>query len=208
MSSQKTNNGGEGPGKDDKVAEYKNVRRESRLKLYPILTDLYEQFLYLKAHEQEQDKFVGRCIREGMTIEAGTDLAVILVRLSLNPSREETSIYASALHEADLQGVRAEHLEKTLRKNGIRTMARRFVDRGKEPSGKTIILDCSDSLWKKWQHESRLLVRFGVKRLENGRGEVTKISGPKRRPTELAPVTPTPRLGHAPATAAVEDVEA
>jgi hypothetical protein len=73
MSSQKTNNGSEGPGMDDKVAEYKNVRRESRLKLYPILADLYQQFLYLKAHEQEQDKFVGRCIREGMTIEAGTD---------------------------------------------------------------------------------------------------------------------------------------
>jgi hypothetical protein len=56
---------------DDRIAEHKNARRESRLKLYPILTEFYEQFLYLKAHEEEQDKFLGRCIREGVTIEAG-----------------------------------------------------------------------------------------------------------------------------------------
>jgi hypothetical protein len=93
MSLRNTDNGSEGSGKDDRVAEYKNA-----------LTVLYEQFLHLKAHEEEQDKFVGRCIREGMTIEAGTDLAVILVRFSLNPSREETSRYVSALREADLQG--------------------------------------------------------------------------------------------------------
>src|SRR6266446_1587270 len=154
MSLRNTNNGSEGSGKDDRVAEYKNARRESRLKLYPVLTDLYEQFLYLKAHEEEQDKFVGKCIREGMTIEAGTHLAVILVRLSMNPSRQETSRYASALREADLQGVRAEQLAKTLRKQGVKAMARKFADRRKEPSGKTIVLDCSDSLWKKWQHES------------------------------------------------------
>ena len=137
-------------------------------------------------------------------VSSYTPFAVILVRLSLNPSREETSRYASALHEADLQSVRAEQLEKTLRKNGIRAMARKFADRRKEPSGRTIILDCSNSLWKKWQHESRPLLRLEVKRPENGRGEVTKISGPKRRPTELAPVTPTPRLDHGPGAAAVK----
>ena len=71
MSSQNTNNGSKGPGMDDRIAEYKYARRESRLKLYPILTEFYEQFLYLKAHEEEQDKFLGRCIREGVTIEAG-----------------------------------------------------------------------------------------------------------------------------------------
>jgi hypothetical protein len=136
------------------VFEYKTSRKASNRILYIVLSSIYDEFLFLDANPDEQDRFWADCLRENITIKAGTDLSVILIRFHLNPSKETRSRYALVLREAAFRRIRAGELATTLRKKGssIKAMARAFTDRRKESSEKpaiterTIKLACSGKL--------------------------------------------------------------
>ena len=114
------------------AAEYKNARSESNAKLRTVLGDLYDEFIYLSAHQQEQDDFLRECAREGVWMGVRTDLSVVLVRFHLGRSKAATTNrYASVLREAALQGIAPGDLAKTLGENrgGVKAMARQFAKR-------------------------------------------------------------------------------
>lgn len=176
----------------NEVSEYKDAKRSSFKKLYAVIGSIYDKFLFLYTQPDEQDLFLVECIRKNITIKAGTDLSVILIRFHLNPSKETRSRYAHVLREAAFRRIRAGELATTLRKKGssIKAMARAFTDRRKESSEKpaiterTIKLACSGKLWKKWQEDSKPVLRLTVERQENGKVQLTKITAPKQRDDE------------------------
>jgi hypothetical protein len=174
---------------ENDVSEYGLKKRASNKKLYGALGGIYDKFLFLDKHRDEQDLFPIECIRKDIKIKAGTDLSVVLIRFHLSPSKEATSRYAHVLREAAFQGIGAGELATTLRKKGssIKAMAKQFTDRRKELSQKpattqkTIKLPCSDRLWEQWNDDSRPVLRLTVKRQANGDRIATKISAPKQR---------------------------
>jgi len=177
---------------ENDVSEYRRKKRASNKKLYGVLGGIYDKFLFLDKHRDEQNLFLVECIREHIKIKAGTDLSVVLIRFHLSPSKEATSRYAHVLREAAFQGIGAGELATTLRKKGssIKAMARQFTDRRNAESEKaatahkTIKLPCSNRLWEQWNGDSRPVLRLTVKRQANGDRKATKISGPKQRTNE------------------------
>ena len=79
---------------ENDVSEYRRKKRASNNKLYGVLGGIYDKFLFLGKHRDEQNLFLVECIREDIKIKAGTDLSVVLIRFHLSPSKEATSRYA------------------------------------------------------------------------------------------------------------------
>lgn len=117
-----------------KSKEFQRVRKLRNEKFRAVFDVIYDQFLYLNDHQDEQDRFVADCIGKNMKIRANADLSTILVRFYLNPPQQVTTEYAHALRGAALQGVRAGEMGKTLLKKGnsVSDLARDFAARHKK----------------------------------------------------------------------------
>jgi len=124
------------------AAEYKNARSKTNAKLRTVLDSLYDEFLYLSTSQIEQDRFLQKCADEGVPIEVGNDLSVVLVRFHLGRSEKATNRSASVLREAALQGIAPGFLADTLGEegSGINAMARQFAKRSvvKQDNGQEV----------------------------------------------------------------------
>jgi hypothetical protein len=103
---------------ENDVSEYRRKKRASNNKLYGVLGGIYDKFLFLGKHRDEQNLFLVECIREDIKIKAGTDLSVVLIRFHLSPSKEATSRYAHVLREAAFQGIGLESWQQGFARRG------------------------------------------------------------------------------------------